>query len=336
MTSSPSPLSRIHGCLAGGAAAEGVVLARTPDAREFMVPGEFGPREEDDGAIRLGAAGQLSLYTADALLEVLEWANAGVYADQSACVWLAFLRWARGQGIPLPSSAPPVPERWIDGQPAARRALPARPDWASSLAGGEMGTPARPLGTAFDDGAAAARSAPFGLVVGTPAEAVAAMAADGASLTHGHASAVHAAVAVALAVREIAEGSGVREATATTREGLPGARGAAPDVIAAVDAALDGVPLSEGSAAARTLHEALAASLAAEAAAASGAVLPEAFSAAIRRTAEAGPDAAAIAGALLGVHWGIDAVPALWRVRLDGEDIAVGLSTALAAASGAD
>ncbi|MDQ4502094.1 ADP-ribosylglycohydrolase family protein [Sinomonas sp. ASV322] len=324
MRRSPNPLSRIHGCLVGGAAAEGVALAEASGAP--------GP---DDGAIRLGAAGQLSLYTADALVEVLEWANAGVYADQAACVWLAFLRWAGGQGIPLPSSAPPAQQRWIDSRPAARRALPARPVWASSLAGGEMGTSARPLGAAFDDGAAAARSAPFGLIVGTPAEAVAAMAADGASLTHGHASAVQAAVAVALAVSELARGSRLRDAVAAAGEGLAGRRGAAPDVAAAVDAALNGRPIEQGSAAAFALHGALAAALEAENATESHAGAADAFSAAVASAGSAGPDAAAIAGALLGTRWGADAVPAPWAARLEGADIAVELSAELAAASGA-
>jgi ADP-ribosylglycohydrolase len=309
----------------------------------------------------LEASGQLSLYTADALIEVLEWANNGVYADQAACVWLAFLRWATGQGVALPASAPPAPRRWIDSQPAVRRALPDRPVWVSSLASGVMGTPARPLGSTFDDGAAAARSGPFGLIPGTPAEAVAAMALDAAALAQGHPSAMQSAAAVALLVRELvsvpivgdparrtATGSSFSDAAEAVRGLLANRRAPAEDVLAALDVTPEeGARLEDASPAARALAAALEAAIIAEReiavgeriADSTGGTAParsDAFEAAVARAADSGSDAAAIAGALLGCHWGEQSVPAGWAARLEGADVASRLAEALAKASGAD
>ncbi|WP_422933556.1 ADP-ribosylglycohydrolase family protein [Sinomonas sp. P47F7] len=321
MTSTPSPTSRIHGCLLGAAASEAAVLA-----------GGAAGTGPGNGALHLGAAGQLSFYTADALVEVLEWANAGVYADQTACVWLAYLRWAEAQGVALPASAPSAPPRWIDTQPATNHQLPVRPSWVASLAGGEMGTQARPLGAAYDDGAAAARSAAFGLVVGTPADAVAAMALDGAHLTHGHPSAVQAAAALALVVRELAAGGSLRSAIETSSSVQAASRNPAADVANALEGALTGRHGGEPrSPAARALGAALEAALDAESEAEDGR-----FQAAVDRAGAVGPDAAAMTGALLGALWGADAVPEEWARRLEGSDIAAELAATLARASGAE
>jgi ADP-ribosylglycohydrolase len=256
----------------------------------------------------LGAAGQLSLYTADALAQVLEWANNGVYADQAACVWLAFLRWANGQGVALPSSAPPITERWIDTQPAVRRRLPERPAWVGSLASGEMGSAARPLGTDYDDGAAAARSAPFGLIQGTPSAAVASMALDGAALTHGHQAAMQAAAAVALITRELVAGSAVSDAAEAARAVLAGRRTPSDDVLAGLDVTPEeGARLEDASPAARALAAALSSAIIAERTAGPAERRPNSFEDAVERAADSGPEAAAIAGAILGALWGDDA-----------------------------
>ena len=349
VTSTPSPTSRIHGCLLGAAASEAVVLA---DGRETTAeaPGAEVSGAEATGTLRLGAAGQLSFYTADALVEVLEWANAGVYADQAACVWLAYLRWAEAQGVPLPASAPSAPPRWIDTQPATNRQLAERPLWVASLAGGEMGTPARPLGSTYDDGAAAARSAAFGLVSGTPLDAVTAMALDGAYLTHGHPSAVQAAAALAGVVRGLAEGGALPGSVEAVRAAQEGARTPAADIVAALAWALEPDsatpelrwPDSAGpvSPAARSLGTALSAALAAESSRgdvpADGDDRSAAYRSAVVRAGAVGADAAAMTGALLGALWGAEAVPAEWASRLEGSDIAGELAATLAQASGAE
>jgi ADP-ribosylglycohydrolase len=334
----PSTASRIHGCLLGAAAAEAAALAERYHSA--------GQHSADDGGLRLGAAGQLSLYTADALAQVLEWANDGVYADQAACVWLAFLRWAGGQGVALPSSAPPITERWIDAEPAARRRLPDRPAWVGSLASGEMGSAARPLGAEYDDGGAAARSAPFGLIQGTPPAAVVSMALDGAALTHGDPAAIQAAAAVALIVRELVAGSAVSDAAEAARAVLATRRAPSDDVLAALDVTPEeGARLEDASPAARALAAGLSAAIIAERTAGPAERNERderneskqySFEDAVERAADSGPEAAAIAGAILGTLWGNDAVPDALTRRLEGIDIAARLAAELAEASGAN
>jgi ADP-ribosylglycohydrolase len=329
VTSTPSIASRIHGCLLGAAAAEAAALVEGHHSE--------GHHSTDDGVLRLGAAGQLSLYTADALAQVLEWANNGVYADQAACVWLAFLRWANGQGVALPSSAPPITERWIDTQPAVRRRLPERPAWVGSLASGEMGSAARPLGTDYDDGAAAARSAPFGLIQGTPSAAVASMALDGAALTHGHQAAMQAAAAVALITRELVAGSAVSDAAEAARAVLAGRRTPSDDVLAGLDVTPEeGARLEDASPAARALAAALSSAIIAERTAGPAERRPNSFEDAVERAADSGPEAAAIAGAILGALWGDDAVAGVRTRRLEGVDVVARLAAELAEASGAN
>lgn len=323
MTSTPSVRARIHGCLLGLATAEAVVLERASAAQV----------RTDDGALRLGAAGQLSLYTADALADVLEWANEGVYADQAATLWLAALRWAAGQGVVLPSSAPPAPPRWIDSEPAVARLLPVRPAWVASLASGEMGTAARPLGRAFDDAAAAARTAALGLIPGTPPSAVLQMATDGASLTHGHPDAVQASVAVARAVHTALEGSDLNDAIDAAKVAVAGLRSPERDILDALAIASPATFQQEAGAASRALAAAVGAALDRGRDGSPGAFRESVLKACDLDTG-AGPDAAAITGALLGTVWGNEVVPTEWAARLDGSDVVARVATMLADAAG--
>lgn len=320
MTSTVSLRARIHGCLLGLAAAEAVAIEGAREA----------PDRPDDGVLRLGPAGQLALYTADALVEVLEWANDGVYADQAATVWLAALRWAAGQGLVLPSSAPPAPHRWIDAEPSVARPLPVRPAWVASLASGEMGTSARPLGLTFDDAGAAARTAPLGLIPGTPTSAVLTMAADAASLTHGHPDAVQASIAVASAVHAALGGADLGDALGAAKAVVAGLRSPERAIVDALTVtSTRGVPHG-----AATAPRALAGAV--RAALATGQEgSPDAFRRSTLTAGGAGADAAAIAGALLGTVWGPETVPADWAARLDGAQVVARVATMLADAAGA-
>lgn len=323
----PSPASRILGCLAGTAAAEAAAIAG------------FGPEDPDRSAEErapwaLGPAGQLTLFTADALLEAIEWANDGVHADEAACVWLASLRWAASQGIPLSPAAPVGQPRWLDAQEGVLVPAAVRPAWLGSLAGGEMGSPSRPAGPTFDDAGAAAHAAPFGLVPHIPAAAVVKMSADGASLTHGTPGALQTAVAVASMTHFLVLGADCATAAGSARAQIASLPSPAARVVDALDAGAADVPGGEQDAAA-TLAGALAAVLAAESAAESGDSPQAAFAAAIELAAAHGPDAAAIAGALLGTCWGADAVPVRWASRTAGMAAVHGLASRLAEATGA-
>ncbi|WP_077490167.1 ADP-ribosylglycohydrolase family protein [Sinomonas mesophila] len=319
--STPTAAERIHGCLAGTAVAEAAAL----DPAGTDAP---GPASRP-----LGAAGQLTLFTADALAEAIEWANDGVHADEAACVWLASLRWLGGQGVPIAPSAPVAQARWLDGQEGVR--VPARPlpAWVDSLASGEMGTPARPLGLAHDDAGAAAHTAPFGLVPHIPAAAVAKMSADAAHLTHGAAPAVQAAVAVAATAHYLALGADAATALGSARAQVASLRVPDPDVLSALDG-IGGVGVGAGPAA-QALGRAASAVLAAESAGRSGEPLDGAFAAGVGLAAGHGSDAAAIAGALLGTLWGPAAVPSAWAERTAGMAAADGVAARLAAVTGA-
>lgn len=327
----PSPASRILGCLAGTAAAEAAAIAG------FGPEGATAPADQDPGrraALPLGPAGQLTLFTADALLEAIEWANDGVAADEAACVWLASLRWAAAQGVPLAPTAPLAQPRWLDGQDGVQVPAAERPEWISSLAGGQMGSPSRPVGLAFDDAGAAAHAAPFGLVPHIPAAAVVKMSAGGASLTHGTPGAVQAAVAVASMAHFLSLGADATTAAGSARAqiaSLPTPEAAILDAFDA-DAAAAGGGQPDAAAA---LAAALGAVRAAESAAEAGDAEQAAFAAAIELASIRGHDAAAIAGALLGTRWGADAVPAPWVSRTAGMGAAEGLAARLAKATGA-
>ena len=181
----------IHGCLLGGALGDALAGQPSPDDAQFPAPGRFS------------ATTQLSLYTVDALTELLEWARAGTGADETAILWLAYLRWFRGQRLLAAEHAPLAPPRWIDGQELLR--VRRDPDQATldGLATGEMGTEYRPLNTRAAGAGALARSAPIGLVPFMDTDAVYRLCLNGASLTHGSAEARHSAAAAGTIIHRL-------------------------------------------------------------------------------------------------------------------------------------
>lgn len=328
----PAPASRIAGCLAGAAVAEAAAIAGFTGRTAHGLTG-IGPDDPLPSAVPLGPAGQLTLFTADALLETIEWANSGVHADEAACAWLAALRWAASQGVPLSPAAPVAQPRWLDGQDGVLVPAAVRPAWIGSLAGGEMGSPSRPVGLAFDDAGAAAHAAPFGLVPHVPAAAVVKMSIDGAALTHGTTVALQTAAAVASMTHFLTLGADALTAAESARAQVASLPSPDPRVLGAFDdGAADAI---EGDDAAAALAAGLAAALAAESAVASGDAPQAAFAGAVQLAAGHGTDAAAIAGALLGTRWGRDALPEAWVSVTAGMAAADGLASRLAQATGA-
>ncbi|WP_369044785.1 ADP-ribosylglycohydrolase family protein [Sinomonas sp. P10A9] len=354
---SPTPASRIQGCLVGTAVAEAAAIAGlSADASgEVWGPGEA---LAGDAALRpLGAAGQLTLFTADGLAEVIEWANDGVHADEAAGVWLASLRWVAAQGVPLSPSAPMAQPRWLDAQDGVLVPAAVRPVWLGSLASGEMGLPGRPSGSDCDDAGAAAHAAAFGLIAHVSAATVAKMAFDGAALTHSAPVALQAAAAVACMTHFLTLGADYRTAAGSAYAQIASLRSPHDAVLAALDAAGEAGSASTGSSvggdapgsaggtagarvegradAAAILAGAVASVLAAESAHASGDPRQHAFAAGIRLAAAHGSDAAAIAGALLGTGWGYEAVPTEWITRTAGMIAAEGVAVHFADVTGA-
>ncbi|MUK02002.1 hypothetical protein GM708_08690 [Vibrio cholerae] len=100
---------RVLGCLLGTMAGDayGLLSAAGDDPRAAL---------EDPEDVAVSEATHLTLYTVDGLIEALEWANDGVAADETACLWLAYLRWLGRQGEHLPPRAPAPPARWLTGR----------------------------------------------------------------------------------------------------------------------------------------------------------------------------------------------------------------------------
>lgn len=146
----------------------------------------------------------LTLFTADGLLEALEWANVGQPADENACLWLAYLRWLRHQEATWPDAAPSPLPRWLDsalknGFPAPARASVVQQS-LEALSTGAMGEVQRPVLPQAQDPDVLLRSVVLGLLP-TGWKSVTAMTVNGAAITHGHPEAQVAAVGAALMVQ---------------------------------------------------------------------------------------------------------------------------------------
>ncbi len=302
---------RVLGCLLGTLAGDayGVLAAAGDDPAAAL---------DDPGAPAVSEATQLTLYTVDGLTDALEWANDGVAADETACLWLAYLRWLRRQGEHLPAGAPAPPARWLDRQDDLLPVHDADPETVTALLSGEMGTRARPLNLQAEGPGALMRSAPFGLVPRIPASMVERLTVDGAALTHGSAAARSTAALFSglvrfLAIEGLALPEAVREVRGEERRLAPDA--AQPEAPAERDTADSSAARSATSGdptAAGTFEAALQAALEGAAASASP---REQLAAALAHAAAAGrPDAspvvaASVAGAILGALHGTSALP---------------------------
>ena len=208
----------------------------------------FGPAGlQDFSALDAGSPfsddTQMTLYTADGLLEALEWANDGVAADINACLWLAYLRWLGTQGVAAAGVGPVQPPRWIDAQDVLKSRRSPGNACLSGLATGEMGTVQRPVNPEAKGCGTVMRSAPFGLIPHLEPESVYKLSADAASLTHGHPSARQSAGVFSLLIHDLSSGLGLREAAESALGRLHGGvlrKGEDPDpeVVARLEAAL--------------------------------------------------------------------------------------------------
>ncbi|MET1022022.1 MAG: ADP-ribosylglycohydrolase family protein [Arthrobacter sp.] len=358
-SSAPSHESRIHGCLLGGALGDSLGYAVEFDDIS-AIRSKFGPDGLQDfsaldGGSHFSDDTQLTLYTADGLLEALEWANSGVAADTNACLWLAYLRWLATQGVPVPDAAPFQPSRWIDSHDVLKYRRAPGNACLSGLATGEMGTFFRPVNPDSKGCGTVMRSAPFGLIPFIAAEAVYKLSADAASLTHGHPAARQGAGVFSLIIHALSNGQGLREAAEFALGQLDAGQlhkdeRVDQDLLARLEAALRlGAAgalldpeelvreLGEGWVAEEALAVALYAVLAtAPDPAAAG--HPEAhFRAAIAVAVNHSGDSdstASIAGNILGTFYGEECLPADWLESLEAPEVIRGMASRLAAVTG--
>jgi ADP-ribosylglycohydrolase len=346
-SANPSPESRILGCLLGGALGDSLGYAVEFDSID-SIRARFGSAGltsfgQLDGGSHFSDDTQMTLYTVDGLLEALEWANDGVAADELACLWLAYLRWLATQGVETPASAPAPQPRWIDGHEVLRHRRAPGNACLSGLAGGNMGTVARPVNPDSKGCGTVMRSAPFGLVPHIAEATVYKLSCDAAALTHGHPVAHQSAGAFSVLVHRIMAGSEVRDAAQHALDVVAARADADPDLVKRLEAALElskAAPVLGPEELVRQLgegwvaEEALAVGLYAVLATDNGQDPADHFRAAVALSLNHSGDSdstASIAGNILGARYGESALPADWLAGLEAPELIRGMGERLIA-----
>jgi ADP-ribosylglycohydrolase len=344
----PSLKSRIHGCLLGGALGDSLGYAVEFDSIE-SIRGRFGAAGVTELTMLRGASHfsddtQMTLYTVDGLVEALEWANDGVGADVNACLWLAYLRWLDTQDVPVPSSAPMQPKRWIDGNEVLRHRRAPGNACISGLSGGEMGTVYRPVNPDSKGCGTVMRSAPFGLIPHITPDAVYKLSADAASLTHGHPSARQSAGSFSLLIHRLVSGESLQGAAAAVLAEARGVKDVAAELPERLEAAIrwaeSGVltpeelvrELGEGWVAEEAFAVGLYAVLATAPAGSYAAQPADHFRAAISLAVNHSGDSdstGSIAGNILGAYYGEAALPGEWLEALEAPEVIRGMADLL-------
>ncbi|MFD5738153.1 ADP-ribosylglycohydrolase family protein [Streptomyces massasporeus] len=261
---------------------------------------------------------QLTLFSVDGLIRAQVRRDTGAWHPPTD-LHRAYLRWAATQ-----RDWGPDERRKEDGWLAREEWLYARRDPSLALLLGlgddTMGTPDAPKNPGEAGPEAAARSAPFGLLVGWEPQLVAQLAVECAAQTHGHPTACLAAGAYAVIVHALAVGESVdgavqrafallaarpghqpvaealQQALGAVRQGMPG-----PERVAE----LSGAGTAEGLVAASVYCALVAADV------------RHGLCLAVNHD---GPSAAtgALTGGLLGALHGETALPPAWLAELEG------------------
>lgn len=327
--------SRVRGALLGsalgdalGAPAAGLSLdaireaygpagLTEPAPTPASAPGH-GPDNGRPG--RVTAATQLALFTVDGLIRAHVRRDTGAWHPPTD-VHRAYLRWAATQ-----HDWGPDERRKDNGWLAQEEWLYARraPDRSclTGFADGVLGTLEQPKNPAARDAAAAARSAPFGLLVGWEPSLVLQLSVECAAQSHGHPTAYLSAGALAVIVHGLTRGESLD--TAVQRAlGLLGTRPGHQAVTDALQRAVGAVTL--GAPSPKTV-EALSTGDGhgaedALAVAVYCALVPENLAHGLRLAVNHGGDSTAtgaLCGALLGAQHGETALPAAWLAELEG------------------
>ncbi|MFI1150258.1 ADP-ribosylglycohydrolase family protein [Streptomyces sp. NPDC020817] len=327
--------SRVRGALLGSAVGDALgapVAALSLDAiREAHGPqgvtepaaGPYGPR----GTVT--AATQLTLFTVDGLIRAHVRRDTGTWHPPTD-IHRAYRRWAATQ-----HDWGPDERRKDNGWLAQQEWLYARraPDRAclTGFADDVLGTLDQPKNPAARDAAAAARSAPFGLLVGWEPGLVLQLSTECAAQSHGHPAAYLTAGGLAVIVHGLTRGDSL-DAAVQRALGLLGARPGHQAVTDALQRALAAVPqgppeantvsaLASGDGhcgpggpggpdAANALAVAVYCALVAE-------DIPHGLRLAVNHGGDS-TSAGALCGALLGALHGETALPGAWLADLEG------------------
>ncbi|MEU6886531.1 ADP-ribosylglycohydrolase family protein [Streptomyces viridosporus] len=315
--------SRVRGTLLGaavgdalGAPVDGLDLDTIRRAHGAGGLADLAPAYGRRGAVTHHT--QLTLFSVDGLIRAQVRRDTGAWHPPTD-LHRAYLRWATTQ-----RDWGPDERREEDGWLAREEWLYARRDPARALLIGlgdeTMGTPAAPKNPAEAGPEAAARSAPFGLLVGWEPQLVAQLAVECAAQTHGRPTACLAAGAYAVIVHALARGEHLDAAVQQTLALLaarPGHEPVSEALQQALGAVRQGVPTPERV----TRLVGAATAEGAVAAAVYCALVGEDVRHGLRLSVNHdGPSAAtgALTGGLLGALHGETALPPAWLVELEG------------------
>jgi len=261
------------------------------------------------GALPATSAGQLACFTVDGIIRASQRWRRGVCHPPSV-VWHAYTRWAAGQNIQGIRRWREYgwPDGWLAGVTELRIPRGRAPATVAALQGGTMGTADRPA-TESLGAHALTRGLPVGLTVWWESDP-APFGRQIAALTHAAAAADLAAAGTVLLAR-LAQGHPIEEAAglAVSECGKHVERSAEPLLTEALTTAAAHPRDPERLrrlAPDRRAESALTGGVYVAASCGDPAEVPDALA----FGAGASPDVAAVAGALLGAAWGVDALPA--------------------------
>ncbi len=325
-TPTPTALSRIRGCLLGGAVGDALGAAIEFD-RLPAIRSKYGPAGLTDYAPAYGRLGaitddtQMTLFTAEGLIQAAARMEGKGIAHPTSMIYHAYLRWLDTQGTPVSVSGTTT-GGLIEEEGLRHRRAPGN-TCLSALMSGQMGTPDRPLNNSKGCGGVM-RVAPIGLVIADPFE----MAVDVAAITHGHPSGYFSSGAFAVMLQQLMKGDTVRAAVEAGLRSLGGVAGA-DETRAALRGAIE---LTQRPDPSPEKVESLGGGWVAEEALAITvycALVAEGFEEAVLLAVNHSGDSdstGSLVGQLLGTHSGIESIPQQWLDRLELHDLIDGVA----------
>lgn len=330
--------TRIHACLLGGAIGDALGAPIEFDSLATIRArfGAAGIRDFAEAYGRLGAITddtQMTLFTAEGLLRGYVRSVQKGICHPPAVIQHAYLRWLFTQG-----SRPEAPiakgSRWPDGWLVRDKRLfcqraPGITCLSALRATTSLGEPAqndsKGCGTVM-------RVAPIGLVM--QSNQAYDVAAESSALTHGHPTGIIAAGAFAFLVAHLMRGWPLPKAVAITRAFVC-EKPESSETVRAIDAA---VALAEsGDAASPENVESLGRGWVAEEALSIAiycALVARSFEDGVLLAVNHSGDAdstGSMAGQLLGIMYGLDAIPSRWRTGVELRDVLETIATDLVA-----